>query len=286
MALPNQAPETSSKVQPIEMIETKEADKNNQLSQHNHRPGVFNFFALPRELRDVIYYLYLYRPRSVVYNPRSPPAFPFAHPEDITNLFLVSRQAYEEGLQVFCRYNTVKIGDPDHIVKNLEGKLRMFPDKPGRMLQCVSREYFESTSGYVVRDTSFSAQTPAKVFILMLQDMYTFKSYFPKLRQFTAEWYAWNPFFKKNGMNFRGQNEEEKIQTWLVWMRRHVQEEHMVPPRGLRFELCIHNSMQAHENAMNEAYEILLRETPTPRDESMELEESGKRWLEVAWGEV
>src|SRR5690349_16692027 len=50
--------------------------------------GAFELFAFPRELRDRIYYHYLYLPDGLTFNRNTSRRFPYDEPETVTNLFL------------------------------------------------------------------------------------------------------------------------------------------------------------------------------------------------------
>ncbi|CAO2653704.1 Nn.00g031150.m01.CDS01 [Neocucurbitaria sp. VM-36] len=296
-------PETESEIEEEREAQAQvEAEAASAIRELQHaftsllfvRNATFAFFSLPRELRDTIYYHYIYRPRGVVYKCQHARASPSNPPEDIISLFLVSRQVYDEALQVFCRYNTIKIWIQSDYRKSVHGKLRLFPDRPGQMLQLVCMEYFEFTSriartSRMAREYGFySGESPAKVFIQMIQDAHTFKSFFPKLRGFTAEWFVSSQFFEKHGLYLENEHEEENVQIWLEWMRKHVNEENVVPPRWLKIKSGNkrrNKPIIAHEESMNAAYKILIRETAALRDTEKELEESGRRWLEESWGE-
>jgi len=252
--------------------------------------GAFELFAFPRELRDRIYFHYLYRPKGVKYRRNTSYVFPFDHVDDITSLFLACRQVYDEALQVFCRYNQVEIIGRNYwrarsrYGKALDGTLRLFPEKPGRLLQRMRVQYSESTFMYDTYDYRQGSQKPGDAFVQMLRGAYAFKNTFPKLRELTVAWQA-RPlhFASHEDLRFEGRSEDEKKEIWLSWMKKWVGGSNVVPPRWVKFEFTDYwgeGEMQKHAHGLNEAYERLVSETASFREEEAELEESRKRWLE------
>ncbi|KAH7371347.1 hypothetical protein BKA66DRAFT_370228, partial [Pyrenochaeta sp. MPI-SDFR-AT-0127] len=256
--------------------------------------GCFDILSFPRELRDRIYYYCLYRPDGIVYNRNTVRTFPFDHPENMTALFQTSRQVYKEAFQVFCRYNTITFTTRNHWSRRtmrggLAGTLRLFPSKHADMLQCVRKEYSEYFTSFASWEDSYPEDNPGRVFLQMLRDAWTFKSFFPRLRKFTVRWNVWSHYFENNRLVFDKKTEDEKTKIWLNWMRHSIKQGNVVPMRGLRFEFdnsCWDNPMQEHAAALNEAYERLLKETAPFRDEAAELEESGRKWLEATSSET
>ncbi len=247
--------------------------------------GTFELFSFPRELRDRIYFHYLHRPKGVRYirNPGS--RWPFNDdPEPITDLFLTSKQVYDEAYQVFCRYNQVVFGSLN-CAKSVQGTLRLFPDRPASMIQRICTEYSRPSRYYGWSQHNVPPLTLAEKWVTMLRDAHTFKAFFPRLREYTASWHATAlDFEEKQGMKFEKKTEEEKVALWLSFMRRALERENVVPPMWLKFKLQntypYNWSMDVHEDAMNEAYMILWREAAPLRKAEKELDDSGKKWIE------
>ncbi|KAH7071876.1 hypothetical protein BKA63DRAFT_417717 [Paraphoma chrysanthemicola] len=257
--------------------------------------GAFDLFSFPRELRDRIYYHYLYRPKGVHYHRKTTRSFPFMeHPEDITSLFLTSKQVYDEALQVFCRYNQIEIKSSGYWAyrsndsRALNGMLRLFPDKPGRLVQRVRKRYREYIHVYGSYSSDHFGQRAGDALLQMFRDAYTFKNAFAKLREFTVVWEA-NPHFfaTQDNLHFDDRSEDEKVQIWLTWMRKWLRQSNIVPPRWIAFEFDSNwrkNEMQVNQSALNEAYARLLRESGTYDEQQTMLEESGRKWLEEISG--
>ncbi|KAH7084160.1 hypothetical protein FB567DRAFT_446131 [Paraphoma chrysanthemicola] len=253
--------------------------------------GAFDLFSFPRELRDRIYYHYVYRPKGVHYHRTTTRSFPFMdYPDDITSLFLTSKQVYDEALQVFCRYNQIEIKTPGYWAyrsndsRALTGTLRLFPDKPGRLVQRVRKRYREYIHVYGSYASDHLGQRAGDALLQMFRDAYTFKNAFAKLREFTVVWEA-NPHFfaTQDNLHFDDKSEEEKVQVWLNWMKKALHGSNIVPPRWITFEFDSNwrkNEMHANQSALNEAYARLVRESGTWDEQQAMLEESGRKWLE------
>lgn len=254
--------------------------------------GVFDLFAFPRELRDRIYYHYVYRPQGLIYRRNTDRRFPFDdHPEEVTSLFLTCRQVYDEAFQVFCRYNRIEIrfspSYEHHRISNkgLAGVIRLFPDKPARHLQHlgVSAERYANYSyrSWGNRHT----KGPTDAFAQMLRDAHSFKDVFPKLRDFTVSFGRYDNFFGHNSMfALEGKDEEEMITKSVEMMSKWLRDDTVVPPSWFRFRFdknWMFESLRTQEEVWNSAYGRLARE----RTRSVELvEESGKVWIEEHWG--
>ena len=248
--------------------------------------GAFELSSFPRELRDRIYYHYL-APHFVRYRRKSVRTFPFDQPTKVANLFLTSKQVYVEAYEVFCRYSTIHF-PPFHGNKNVEGTLRLFPDRPASMLQRVGVTYPRPRPSwmYSFRPTHRINPTPSDLWLSQLMDAQTFRHYLPRLREFKACWTIEPEDFKAHGMRFDDdKTKEEKIEMWLTWMRRACKQSgNLVLPRWIKFSInmdynyrCI---LQSHEDAINEAYWRLWQESTSIREAQQELEDSGKRWIE------
>ncbi|KAF2034241.1 hypothetical protein EK21DRAFT_57040 [Setomelanomma holmii] len=252
--------------------------------------GSFALFAFPRELRDRIYFYYLHRPKGVIYHRKTHRNFPFTdHSEDITSLFLTSQQVYSEALQVFCRHNQIEIkqsgyskyGSKDSTA--LAGTLGLFPDKPGRLVQRVRKPYREYMHMYGSHDNDLLGQKARDAWLQMLRDAYTFKNFFPKLREFTVCWEANPRFFAPQDNLAEEKTEEEKVRIWLGRMKKWMEGRNVVPPRWVRFELGSgwkQSEVQHHTEALNRAYARLTREGASWDEQQTMLEESGRKWLE------
>jgi hypothetical protein len=250
--------------------------------------GSFELLSLPRELRDRIYFHYLYHPAGITYNRRSTRVFPFDQPEDVTSLFLTCRQVYEEALPVFCRYNAILVSTRsdwrlrERINKVLEGALLLFPEESAKMMQRTRKQYYENTYIYPRLRYNDAEQIAGEGFIQMLRDAYTFKSAFAKMRDFTVAWKASSQYFEEQvNLRFGDKTEEEKVAVWLDWMRRWVGERNVVPPRWVKFEFTgpglQQTDMVKHESALNEAYARLVKELAPFSYDQAELEESERR---------
>jgi hypothetical protein len=269
---------------------SKHTDASTTGSSYPSWTGAFELFSFPRELRDRIYYHFLYRPKGIKYRRKTHQAFPFEQPADIASLFLTSRQVYDEALQVFCRYNQINMPRRsgwrkyDHYAKEVNGMLRLFPDKPARLLQRLRMEYLVSSTMYVTHDHMQVSNEHGAEFTQMLRDAYTCKATFPKLREFTLVWQI-RPMYRDthSQVEFPDKSEEEKKVIWLRWMRDWVREGNVVPPKWVRFEFVNYWDSPrrvVHERAITGAYAMLVAEMRGVRDEDAELEESRRRWLE------
>ncbi|OAL03067.1 hypothetical protein IQ06DRAFT_375714 [Phaeosphaeriaceae sp. SRC1lsM3a] len=256
-----------------------------------HWTGSFDLFAFPRELRDRIYYHYLYRP-SLVYRRNTDRRFPFEdHPEEVASLFLTCRQVYDEAFLVFCRYNLVEFRFGARIQHNricnkgLAGVIRLFPDKPARHLQHlgVSSERYMYFTYRRFGDQHLTIPTDA--FAQMLRDAYAFKDVFPKLRDFTVSFCKYDHFFGYSSMfEVEGQDEEEKITNCAELMSTWLGTDTVLPPRWFRFRFDEHwmfKFLVAQEDIWNKAYARLARERA---DKIEPVDESGKVWIEKKWG--
>ncbi|KAF2821080.1 hypothetical protein CC86DRAFT_251967, partial [Ophiobolus disseminans] len=258
--------------------------------------GAFELFSFPRELRDNIYYHYLYRPNGVKYRRATSRAFPFDDSDSCTSLFVTCKQVYYEALQVFLRHNQIELigrnhwRGRDHYDRALGGTLRLFPDKPADLLQRIRVKYQESSFMYMTYNWAQGVPTPGDVLIKILRDAYVFKDAFPKLREFTAIWLALPVYFaEKEGLHFENISEEEKTQVWLCWMKKWVAEKNVAPPKWVKFGFFDYwgdGEMQKHADAMNRAYARLAKDMAPSSDKNVELEESGRRWLEEMEGEA
>lgn len=252
--------------------------------------GSFELLCFPREMRDRIYFHYLYRPAGIMFDRRFTPTFPFDQGGELACLFRTCRQVHDEALAIFWRYNAIVFsGSPwrkrtfiDHA---FESSLRLFPEENACLLQRARKQYHENTHIYPRLKYKDAEQVAGEGFVQMLRDAYTFKSVFAKLRDFTVAWQASPAYFEEQvNLRFEGKTEEEKVAVWLEWMQRWVADGNVVPPRWVRFEFTglgqPQTDMLRHESAINEAYVRLVKELPLSSDETGELEEVERRRLQ------
>jgi hypothetical protein len=237
--------------------------------------GSFKLLSFPREIRDTIYFHYVFRYRGLRYRTNSAITEWSAPAENqMLPLFLTCRQVYEEALRVSCRYNQIEV--PRRLDRKLRnyrevpgGLLRLFPEKPRNLVQRIHYEAYYEAERHVT-------------FLQILQDAHTFKAVFPMLREFTADWRARGEGLIAD-LNIQEGRHEENVQAWLGWFRLWVRKSKVVPPPWVRFQFgCGSGFSPIHEHAgsMNEAYSIMLRQPPTLLTEMMDVEESGKKWIE------
>lgn len=252
--------------------------------------GAFELFSFPRELRDRIYYHYLYRPNGVKYRRSAREVWPPEQPVDVTSLFLTCHQAYDEALQVFCRYNQFnihrRVGRREESVhsKEIHGILRLFPETPAGLLQRLRMEHLGQSNMYVSSDHKQVSIEDGPAWIRMLREAYTCKSTFPKLREFTIVWQVRMTYRETHmSVDYAGTSEEEREWIWLSWMREWMGQGNVVPPQWVEFEFVTYwgtTDKAVHQRALNGAYARLVKETAGWRDEEAELEESKRAWLE------
>jgi hypothetical protein len=250
--------------------------------------GSFALFSFPRELRDKIYYHYLYHPHSILYRRNATRAYLFDdNPEEITSLFLTSRQVYAEAWHVFCRYNRIEIParqDWYHQRRNfktLDGTLRLFPDKPARTLQRISISFQQYMYMYQRRSRD-DVLTPSAAFVQMLRDAYTIKSTFPRLREFAVHFHHYHDFFGTESTMFeiQGADDEEKVERSKRIMENWMQGSNVVPPSWLYFDFdqnWWYEGLKKQRGVWNEGYQRLVREM---KGKGEGLEESGRKWIE------
>jgi hypothetical protein len=250
----------------------------------------FDLVSFPREIRDTIYYHYLYRYRGIQYQHCA------SHPilqnldrsDNILPLFLTCRQVYDEALQVFCRYNQIEIPVQTNRRHRDYGRaptgiLRLFPDKARGLVQRIRSQYSQDYVCTNPHDGTAIYQQAGEVFVQILRDAHTFKTTFPMLREFTASWSVYGSFKHEVLLDLDENSEERSIRLWLGWMRHWVGRSNVVPPSGVNFQYgqgwqqC---DLQKHAKSMNEAYSRLLKETSAAEKGVVNLEESGKKWIE------
>jgi len=270
--------------------------------------GSFDILLFPRELRDNIYFHYLYRRKALIWRRRPNngwerrdwvgyiAVYSPDRDQETLNLFLVSRQVYEEALYVFCRSNAVFVERRQHSLvqlRTLEGSLRLFPETSANMLQHVELRYMdywrsESVGGW--HGTS-SSSTWAEI----TKDALVAKEFFPRLATYTALWEVdWSSFYDDEGMEaLQSESVQDKTKMWLWWFRLQSKTKGVVPPEWVRVRLEPAPSSyyrwpenDADQGALRRALELFQLELRAKRVEKRdELEDSGKKWLENEWGD-
>ncbi|KAF2193285.1 hypothetical protein K469DRAFT_497646, partial [Zopfia rhizophila CBS 207.26] len=244
-------------------------------------PGAFALLSFPRELRDRIYFWILYHPLGVTVLNQASGRTWYGRPinqVDIS-LFLVSRQVYNEALEVFYRCNRIRIL---HNLrrKQLSGTLRLFPDKYARILQRVKVPY-----NHHGRAPHWRRDTPSGAWAQIIIEARLVKEYFPCLKEFTAGWYVYKQeFVREEGLSFTGtETREELLRMWLGWMRCWYKDDRLGPPQWLKVEfeaIYWYSDMHDCKDAFFEALGLFKKEVREREAEQEDLEESGLRWLE------
>lgn len=256
-------------------------------------------FALPRELRDKIYYYYMYRGGRLyyIYHPDRHFEPSIGKSEEIQNLLVVSKRVYAEVIKMMYLANTVILHKSDNRrqerVKPLPGLLRLFPDSVAENLTRVGHKYSDvvgkpwSRWGYRPRDY-IKQNSSGQTFVEILLDAHLFKEYFPRLVLFEAGWYPEPPSAEhpqaRGEVHWiakalkEGTDESEIVAKWLVIMRRWLQGHGVVPLSCIEFWFDGYSAdgFTAELDLLaNEAYRKLVKERP-PDD----IEDSGRLWLE------
>jgi SAM-dependent methyltransferase len=272
--------------------------------------GAFKLFDFPRELRDRIYYYVVYVPGGIHYTTHTNADLQNRPSSDIVNMLLVSKQVYQEALQMFGRSNTVALSTRysprEGYRKPLTGLLRLFPDPAADALTKVSHVYHDTIArpsgiwGYAPSHGSIAdggdgtghfhkRQQPGETFLEILRDAHAVAQRFPKLRVFDVVWYVGSGFHEypipecvvRNIAKFlkNSGSQEEAVKMWLDLMRGWLQKGNVVPlqcvwfiPQGFRAD----GFGWDLEQAANEAYQMVVREMKDRED----IEASGKVWLE------
>ncbi|KAF2684046.1 hypothetical protein K458DRAFT_389264 [Lentithecium fluviatile CBS 122367] len=264
--------------------------------------GSFALLSFPRELRDNIYFQYLYRPKSLIWRRRPNHGHEFRawcgyiavysanmH-HDALNMFLVSRQVYREALYIFCSANTIFIERRRH--RHVEGALRLFPEPAASMLQHVELRYIDYHPNW---HETWNGPSAGRTWEKMVKDALLAKEHFPRLTTYTALWDVdWRTLYENDGVvSLQTQSEDEKTRIWLWWLRRQGEARGVVPPRWLKVrfepEPRYYNEWQAkngHQASWDKALLIFKEEERLKeKEKAEELEESGKKWLEEEWGD-
>ncbi|KZL65430.1 hypothetical protein CI238_11007 [Colletotrichum incanum] len=253
----------------------------------NKGTGSSAIFAVPRELRDRIYYHYFYRENQAYYSRSTSAQWPFRASEDVVSLFQTCQQIYQEAIDVFHRYNQVEIGSHPQLEEGPEKVLRMFPAAHAPALQMCCRQYDDYRPLYV--STGPLKHFAGELWHIMIRDAYLLKSYFPKLRLFTAVLNAHPKYFQEQeGMVFDDKTEEEKTQMWMEWMRFSTSKMRALPPLWMKIQLTLgpfHGDKHLHQDSLNEAQFRFTREVAA--EEAVDdLEVLGSKWAEEAGKEM
>jgi hypothetical protein len=282
----------------------KQKARNAELLFKPHWTGAFEIFSFPQELRDDIYFYYLYRPEgqaltwrrrinngvvSADWRGYNAVYSPTAHDETL-NLFLVSRRVYEEAFSVFCRFCPILVDR--HQPKSLYGALRLFPETAAKWLQRVEVRYDDDRAMSPDRwNTSGSSTTWAKI----AKDALVAKERFPRLATYTALWDVnWrNMYYDDFDERTNITLEDFKAEFWQWWFGQQRDRNGVVPPRWVRVRLeptptgyyqwpesTVNNN--AVKRGLARFHEEVKAAGTEQRDE---LEESGKKWLEEQWGD-
>lgn len=275
--------------------------------------GPFRLFDLPRELRDKIYYQYIYRPGRIYYAAHTDKYFWESHTKSdgFANLLTVSKQVYHEAFNVFCEANTVALSvhynSREGYSKPLTGLLRLFPERAAASLTGVSKTYRDVITrrmgqwGYAPSHEGIAQggdgtghyhkhNSAGETFIEILRDAHTLRQFFPKLTIFEADWYPEPPFHeypeqlgqvRKIARLWKEGVEEGKIRDiWLDTMKGWLHGKNVVPLSCVTFSL---NGFAADgfdndlDVLFNEAYIALVKQWTTRDD----IEDSGRAWLEA-----
>ncbi|OAL47444.1 hypothetical protein IQ07DRAFT_589650 [Pyrenochaeta sp. DS3sAY3a] len=250
--------------------------------------NTISLFSLPYDIRELIFRFYLedYTPWGVHYMRVQSAHYHYYHQRikferRLSSLYLVSKQVYDEAHAAFCRYTRVTFG-PYGREKYLQGTLRLFPYQTAQMLQRVYMSYSWRTPDFRKR-AHFRDPSMPKVWRQMLEDAYTLERFLPQLREFTAHWRESLHWFRAHGLELQDSGmcyllmtEEETIQVWLKWMREMLGTVCFAPPRWLVLE----GDKSAAKMAMGKAYQRLVEGHTTVQCSEVELEDSGRKWLE------
>jgi hypothetical protein len=262
-----------------------------QVHIENKWAGTFSLFSFPREIRDEIYYHYLYRPHSIYYSRTTLSRWPFHADDDVVSLLLTCAQVYHEAIEVFHEHNEVEIGSRPRLGAGPEKVLKMFPTEHAQKLRKCRREYGNYKPDYLF-DRPLQ-HFPGECWLIMIRDAYLAKTYFPNLRLFTASWKATNRYFDtQEQMDFTGKTEEEKVQMWLDWMRFSTREMKALPPSWLKVELRADidewgaTSLHEHQSALHEAQVRFSNEVAAEMGAPNDLEALGNQWATDACKEM
>ncbi|KAK1589893.1 uncharacterized protein LY79DRAFT_516813 [Colletotrichum navitas] len=244
-------------------------------------------FSCPREVRDRIYYYYLYRENQAYYSRGASARWPFLASEDVVSLFQTCRQVYQEALEVFHRYNQVEIGSEPRLEGGPLKVLDKFPAAHAQALQMCCRQYGEYNAWYERYDPL--KHYAGELWHIVIRDAYLFKSYFPKLRRFTAILNVDPSYFEEQeGMVLDGKTEEQKIKMWMKWMRFSTSKMRALPPLWMKIRFTcgpFQGDMQLHQDSLNEA-QVRFAEELAAKEGVDDLDALGSKWAEETSGEM
>jgi hypothetical protein len=246
--------------------------------------GPFALFDFPRELRDLIYHHAVSRPKGLHHTAHVNNDQYFWYNKDssldIANFLCTSRQVCNEAYHIFCRNNTIILGDGnttrERYNKPLTSLLRLFPCVPARNLTRIRLSYYDEVTrlwgkwgcapGHGAAGDGMEGyaqqQYSSDTFVDILRDAHTLASFFDKLRVFEACW-----FMRDVGVT------EKDVAGGVKWMQGCLEKGYVEPWEGVRFRLEID---KVQEVCLNEAYGVLVRESKHGGN----IEDSGRVWLE------
>ncbi|KAK2020522.1 hypothetical protein LX32DRAFT_699995 [Colletotrichum zoysiae] len=244
-------------------------------------------FACPREVRDRIYYHYLYRESRAYYSRATWSRWPFLPSEDVVSLFLTCQQIYHEAVEVFHHHNQVEIGSEPRLEGGPVKVLDKFPAAHARALRTCCRQYGEYYALYV--GYAPMKHYAGELWHIVIRDAYLLRSYFPKLRRFTAVLNVHPEYFQEQeGMVLNGRTEEEKVQIWMEWMRSSTSEMRALPPLWMKIQLTLgpfRDGRQLHQDSLNEAQERFAKELAA-KEGVDDLDALGSEWAEETGGKM
>ncbi|KAF2658189.1 hypothetical protein K491DRAFT_690339 [Lophiostoma macrostomum CBS 122681] len=247
--------------------------------------GCFRLFDFPRELRDRIYYYYLYVPEGLVHSRNSSRArrWPFEDSSHVS-LFLTSHQVYEEARLVFYRYNAIEIP----YKWQLAGILRLFPEKPAALLQRIQLCYFFHTGKRDWKTAGLGG-----VWAQIVDDARLAKEYFPLLRQCIAFWSISVHSFQnpecQGGANLalQGKSDDERVGVFFNWLMWRCEVDKVAPPKWLLVDFSRYyksirpvSTTEGLQRPFEEALGRVKQQSRGKGSEQDDSELTGKKWLE------
>ncbi|KAK1997339.1 hypothetical protein LX36DRAFT_73927 [Colletotrichum falcatum] len=244
-------------------------------------------FACPREVRDRIYYYYLYRQNQAYYSRATSARWPFFPSEDVVSLFQTCQQIYQEAMEVFHRYNQVEIGSDPRLEEGPVKVLKKFPAAHAQALQMCCRKYDEYNGLYAT--WAPLKHYAGELWHIVIRDAYLLKAYFPRLRRFTAVLNVGPEYFEEQeGLVFDGRTEEEKVRVWTEWMRSSTSEMRALPPLWMKIQLTRdppEDGKRPLQDSLNEA-QVRFAEEVAAREGADDLDALGGEWAEETGGKM
>jgi hypothetical protein len=216
----------------------------------------------------------LYSPNNIAYRrSKARIQWPFEEPKH-TQLFLVSRQVYYEALQIFLMDAIVMITYRTH----LAGTLRLFPDKAGRIIQRIKIDYHPGAWRTLGNRRGLSGSWEQ-----ILTDSRLSKEFLPSLREFLAVWRVNHHDLNVSGLDFEGKSLQERSEIWARFFHTSYAENKLVPSEWLKVEFAFeyNNRHKYWQASFDEAFKIFRKEVGGQEED---LEASGRKWLEEAYG--